>query len=43
MIASDPGLLSTVWDGLIQFLAHGLTGATWWQAIIAAMHGDAPA
>ena len=37
MIASDPGLLSTVWDGLIQFLSQGLTGATWWQAMIAAL------
>lgn len=37
MIASDPGLLSSMWDGLIQFLAHGLTGATWWQTLIAAL------
>jgi stearoyl-CoA desaturase (delta-9 desaturase) len=37
MIASDPGLLSAVWDGLIQFLAQGLLGATWWQILIAAL------
>lgn len=37
MIASDPGLLSTVWDGLIQLLSHGLLGVTWWQTIIAAL------
>ena len=37
MIASDPGLLSTLWGGLIAFLAHGLSGATWWQAMIAAL------
>ncbi len=37
MIASDSGLLSAVWDGLIQWLAHGLTGATGWQILIAAL------
>jgi len=37
MIASDPGLLSTVWSGLIQLLSHGLLGVTWWQTIIAAL------
>ena len=37
MIASDPGLLVVFWDGLVQLLAHGLTGATWWQAMIAAL------
>ena len=37
MIASDPGLLSTVWNGLIQLLSHGLLGVTWWQTIIAAL------
>jgi stearoyl-CoA desaturase (delta-9 desaturase) len=37
MIASDTGLLLALWDGLVQFLAHGLTGATWWQAMIAAL------
>ena len=37
MIASDSGLLVVLWDGLVQFLAHGLTGATWWQAMIAAL------
>ena len=37
MIASDAGLLAVFWDGLVQFVAHGLTGATWWQAMIAAL------
>jgi stearoyl-CoA desaturase (delta-9 desaturase) len=37
MFSSDYGILSYLWDGLIQFLAHGLTQATWWQAIIAAL------
>jgi stearoyl-CoA desaturase (delta-9 desaturase) len=37
MTASDPGLLSAVWDGLIQWLAYGLTGATWWQVMIVAL------
>jgi stearoyl-CoA desaturase (delta-9 desaturase) len=37
MTASDPGLLSAVWDGLIQWLAHGLTGAAWWQILIFAL------
>ncbi|WP_291014861.1 fatty acid desaturase [Hydrogenophaga sp.] len=34
MIASDSGLLAAFWDGLVQLLAHGLTGATWWQMIL---------
>ena len=34
MTASDPGLLSAFWDGLIQWLAHGLTDAAWWQILI---------
>lgn len=37
MLSSDYGILSSLWDGLIQFLAHGLSQATWWQAIIAAL------
>jgi len=37
MTASDPGLLSAVWDGLIQWMAQGLTGAAWWQVMIAAL------
>ena len=37
MTASDPGIFSTLWDGLIQFLAHGLTGATWWQVLLVAL------
>ena len=31
---SSSGSFSQLWDGLIQFLSHGLTGATWWQAIL---------
>jgi len=37
MSSSDFGIFSSLWDGLIQFLAHGLTGATWWQAMIVAL------
>jgi len=25
------------WDGLISFLAHGLTGAAWWQVLLVAL------
>jgi stearoyl-CoA desaturase (delta-9 desaturase) len=31
---SSATLASTVWDGLITFLDQGLTGASWWQAIL---------
>ena len=34
MIASDFGNWSEVWFGLVDFLANGLTGATWWQMIL---------
>jgi stearoyl-CoA desaturase (Delta-9 desaturase) len=34
MLSSDFGIFSTLWDGLIQFLAHGLTGASWWQVLL---------
>ena len=27
----------SIWDGLIRFLDQGLTGATWWQAILVAL------
>jgi stearoyl-CoA desaturase (Delta-9 desaturase) len=37
MFSSDSGIFSAVWDGLIQFLAHGLTGAAWWQVLIVAL------
>lgn len=37
MIASDSGILSMLWDGLIAWLAHGLTGAAWWQVVLAAL------
>ncbi|QCB48415.1 fatty acid desaturase [Hydrogenophaga sp. PAMC20947] len=34
MIASDFGTWSDLWFGLMDFLANGLTRATWWQVII---------
>ncbi|MDP2407376.1 MULTISPECIES: fatty acid desaturase [Comamonadaceae] len=37
MIASDFEFFSGLWDGLIQFLAHGLTGAAWWQVLLVAL------
>ncbi len=37
MSSSDFGIFSSIWDGLIQFLAHGLIGATWWQTMIVAL------
>ena len=37
MFSSDSGTLSQLWDGLVQFLAHGMTNATWWQAILVAL------
>ncbi|MBL8389318.1 MAG: fatty acid desaturase [Hydrogenophaga sp.] len=37
MFSSDSGTLSLLWDGLVQFISHGLTGATWWQAILVAL------
>ncbi len=37
MSSSDFGTLSLIWDGLVQFLSQGLSEATWWQAIIAAL------
>ena len=37
MSSSDSGILSAVWDALIQFLASGLTGAAWWQVLIVAL------
>jgi len=37
MSSSDFGISSSLWDGLIQFLAHGLTGAAWWQVLIVAL------
>ena len=36
MISSDTAV-STLWEGLIAFLADGLTGASWWQVLIAAL------
>lgn len=37
MSSSDFGTLSLLWDGLVQFLSQGLSEATWWQAILAAL------
>ena len=37
MSSSDFGIFSSIWDGLIQFLAYGVTGATWWQTMIVAL------
>jgi stearoyl-CoA desaturase (delta-9 desaturase) len=37
MIASDFEFFAGLWDGLIQFLAHGLTGAAWWQVLLVAL------
>ncbi len=34
---SSDTLVSTLWDGLVAFLAQGLTGASWWQVLIAAL------
>ena len=33
MIESDPDILSSLWLGLVQFLADGLTAATAWQMV----------
>ncbi|MCU0926017.1 MAG: fatty acid desaturase [Hydrogenophaga sp.] len=30
-------VVSTLWDGLVRFLDQGLTGASWWQAILVAL------
>ncbi len=37
MTDMDTGLVTTVWDGLIGFLAHGLTDANWWQLVLVAL------
>jgi stearoyl-CoA desaturase (Delta-9 desaturase) len=37
MFASDSWTLSNFWYGLLQFLADGLTGATWWQMVLVAL------
>ncbi|WP_310564314.1 fatty acid desaturase [Hydrogenophaga sp.] len=34
---SSDTLVSSLWDGLVAFLAQGLTGASWWQVLIAAL------
>ncbi|HMN94051.1 MAG TPA: fatty acid desaturase [Hydrogenophaga sp.] len=30
-------VIPTLWDGLVRFLDQGLTGASWWQAILVAL------
>lgn len=37
MSSSVTGILSLIWDGLVQFLIQGLTHATWWQTLIVAL------
>ena len=37
MIASDSGNWSELWFGFVDFLANGLTGATWWQMVLVAL------
>ncbi len=37
MIASDFGNWSDLWFGLVDFLANGLTRATWWQMVIVSL------
>lgn len=37
MSSSAFEVLLSIWDGLIRFLDQGLTGATWWQAILVAL------
>jgi stearoyl-CoA desaturase (delta-9 desaturase) len=37
MIASDTLTAANLWFGLVQFLSDGLTGATWWQIILATL------
>ena len=37
MSSSAFEVLLSIWDGLIRFLDQGLTGATWWQAILLAL------
>jgi len=34
---SVDALVPALWHGLVDFLAHGLTGASWWQAMIVAL------
>ena len=37
MFSSDSGTLSAFFDGVIHFVANGVTGATWWQVLIVAL------
>ncbi|AOW12416.1 aminotransferase [Hydrogenophaga crassostreae] len=37
MIASDTLTMSDLWFGVVQFLSDGLTGASWWQIILATL------
>ena len=34
---SVDAFVPALWHGLVDFLAHGLTGASWWQAMIVAL------
>ncbi len=37
MIESDTLTMSDIWFGLVQFLSDGLTGASWWQIVLATL------
>jgi stearoyl-CoA desaturase (Delta-9 desaturase) len=37
MTDSVSSVFFSVWDGLIQFLAHGVLGAAWWQTMLVAL------
>jgi stearoyl-CoA desaturase (Delta-9 desaturase) len=37
MTDSVTSVFFSIWDGLIQFLAHGLLGAAWWQTMLVAL------
>jgi stearoyl-CoA desaturase (delta-9 desaturase) len=37
MFVNDTVWMSDLWFGLVQFLSDGLTGATWWQMILATL------
>jgi stearoyl-CoA desaturase (Delta-9 desaturase) len=37
MIASDTSTMADFWFGLVQFLSDGLTGASWWQIVLATL------
>jgi len=37
MIASDTLTMADLWFGVVQFLSDGLTGASWWQIVLATL------